>query len=169
MLTAAIFIEGSNIYFAQKKLGRWLDWVKVKNYLSENYLVSKIRYYAGVRKNDKKTQLFLKKLKRIGFEVITKQVKLIVDEAGRRIEKANFDVEITADILKCAKKTELIILFSGDSDFDYLVRLLQKDGKKVYIYSSKKTLSWELKLSADKCFILEHLPSLTKGRSFIKI
>lgn len=168
-LKVNVFIEGSNIYFAQKKLGKWLDWVKVKQYLSKTYNVLEIRYYAGVRKNDQKVQAFLRKLGKIGFTIISKPVKIIVDETGKKIEKANFDVEITGDILKSLKNIEVIILFSGDSDFDYLVKLLHEQGRQLFVYSSKKTLSWELKLSADKHFFLEDFLDLTKGEKFVRV
>src|SRR3989338_85565 len=105
-LKVIVFIDGSNIYFAQKKMGKWLDLVKVKKYLTKSYDVLEIRYYAGVRKSDEKTQSFLRKLKRISFKIITKEVKVIIDESGRKIEKANFDVEITADILTSLKKID---------------------------------------------------------------
>jgi uncharacterized LabA/DUF88 family protein len=164
-----VFVEGSNIYFAQKKMGRWLDWVKVKRFLKKEYEVLEIRYYVGVRKYDRKMQSFLRKLKRVGFKVRTKPVKLITDETGRQIEKANFDVEITADALEYTDKIDILILFSGDSDFAYLADLLHKWGKKVYAFSSRKTLSWELKLKADRHFVLEKLPHLTKKKRFVRI
>jgi len=166
---ATVFIEGSNIYFAQKKMGEWLDWVKVKRFLEINYEVVEIRYYAGVRKRDPKMRKFLRKLERIGFRVVTKPVKKIIDETGRELEKANFDVEITGDILTLMDKFDIAVLFSGDSDFEYLVKILHKNDKKLFVYSSKKTLSWELKLKADKCFLLENFKILTKGRKFVKL
>jgi len=167
-LKAKVFIEGSNIYFEQKKMGKWLDWVKVKRYLVKEYELLNIHYYIGVRYKDSKVLPFLKKLKTINFDVITKPVKLIIDESGRKIEKANFDVEITGDVLSSYKNLDVIILFSGDSDFDYLVKILHKQNKKVYVFSSRKTLSWELKLSADKHFFLEDLLNLTKeDRNFM--
>lgn len=51
-LNAVIFIDGSNIYFAQKKMGKWLDWVKVQQYLENEYVILSYRYYAGVRLGD---------------------------------------------------------------------------------------------------------------------
>ena len=168
-LKVIIFIDGSNIYFAQKKIGKWLDWVKVKKYLETKYDVIEIRYYAGIRKYDQKVILFLRKLVIVGFTIIQKLVKVILDESGRRIEKANFDVEITADIMKTLKVVDAVILFSGDSDFAYLVELLHEQAKQLLIYSSRKTLSWELKMSADKFFFIEDFSNLTKVRKFIKI
>jgi len=164
-----VFVEGSNIYFAQKKMERWLDWVKVERFLKKEYKVLEIRYYVGVRKYDRKMQSFLRKLKKIGFKVKTKPVKIIVDETGRKIEKANFDVEMTGDALEFKDEFDILILFTGDSDFAYLVDLLHKKGRKVYAFSSKKTLSWELKLKADRYFLLEKFSHLTKKRKFVRI
>lgn len=164
-----VFIEGSNIYFAQKKMDKWLDWVKVKRFLEKNYEVIEIRYYVGVRKRDPKMRKFLLKLRKIGFKVITKPVKRIIDETGRELEKANFDVEITGDVLELVEKFNIVVLFSGDSDFAYLVKILHKKSKKLFVFSSKKTLSWELKLKADKCFLLENFSILTKDGKFVKI
>jgi len=168
-LKVKVFIEGSNIYFAQKKMNKWLDWVKVKQYLNKIYHVLEIRYYVGVRKNDPGVQPFLRKLGKIGFVIISKPVKIIVDETGRKIEKANFDVEITGDVLKSLGEVNAVVIFSGDSDFDYLVKLVHQQGKQLFVYSSKKTLSWELKLSADRYFLLENLSCLTKDKRFVRI
>lgn len=164
-----VFIDGSNIYFAQKKMGEWLDWVKVKRYLDEKYDVVEIRYYAGIRKKDPKMNDFLKKLQKIGFKTVTKPVKHLLDEQGHYLEKANFDVEITGDVLKSLSLVDTVILFSGDSDFVYLVKLIHEDSKKIYVYSSRQTLAWELKLKSDHFFLLENLSFLTKVKKFVKL
>jgi len=49
LATTAVFIDGSNIYFAQRKMGKWLDWVKVKRFLEKQYKILDFKYYAGVR------------------------------------------------------------------------------------------------------------------------
>jgi uncharacterized LabA/DUF88 family protein len=85
------------------------------------------------------------------------------------VEKANFDVEITTDILRSFEKVDVVILFSGDSDFNYLVKILRHDKKQVRVYSSRKTLSWELRLSANKHIFLKDLPELTKKEKFARI
>lgn len=165
-----VFIEGSNVYFAQKNAGKWLDWVKVKRFLEKKYQVREIRYYIGLRKNDVKMGKFLSKLNKVGFSVLTKPVKKIKDRVrGVEVEKANFDVEITADILINLGKFKTLILFSGDSDFAYLISVLRRQGKQTVVYSSKGTLSWELKLQIDEYFLLENLDELTKTKQFVKL
>ena len=55
------------------------------------------------------------------------------------------------------------ILFSGDSDFDYVVKRLRDVGKRFTVYSSKKVLSWELKLAVNRYEFLEkHKESFAK-------
>lgn len=167
---AEVFIEGSNIYFAQKKMGKWLDWVKVKQFLEKEYQIIDYNYYAGVRPTDEKTKSFLKKLRKVSFTVITKPVKIVTDEKGNKFEKANFDVEIAADVLLSLKDIDLVIIFSGDSDFAYLCELIHHKNKRVYFFASKRTLAWELRESADRFFYLEDLADeLTKGKVFVRI
>ena len=106
---------------------------------------------------------------KIKFIIVKKPVKIITNEFGKKIEKANFDVEITADIMTSLKKIDAVVLFSGDSDFAYLAELLNRQKKQIFVYSSKKTLSWELKLSAHRYFFIDNLSLLTKRRRFIRI
>lgn len=149
-------------------MGKWLDWVKVKRFLEKQYQVLECRYYVGVRFSDKSMQSFLKKLKKIGFKVITKPVKVAVNEEGRKFEKANFDVEMTADTLLNFDKLNTLVFFSGDSDFAYLCKLVHKANKKIYFFASKRTLAWELRKTADHFFYLEDL-DLTKHITFDRL
>ena len=167
-LKALVLIDGSNTYFAQKLTGKWLDWVRVKKYLESIYKISEFRYYLSYRPNDQRTAKFILKLKRIGFTLVTKPIKIIIDQTGARREKANFDVEITADALLSLKKYTSLILFSGDSDFLYLRNILMKNKKKVEVFSTRKTLAWELKLKV-KYYFFEDIRDLTKEKDFDKL
>lgn len=167
-MKAVVFIDGSNMYFAQKKINQWFDWAKIKRYLEKKYRVIEFRYYMGIRKNDHRADSFLAKLAKIDFKVITKPLKIIVDESGKKTEKANFDVEITGDSLMYPDGFDYFILFSGDSDFAYLKKLLNRQGRKIVVYSTRKTLAWELKLAA-KYFFIEEIKGLTKEKTFVKL
>jgi uncharacterized LabA/DUF88 family protein len=59
------------------------------------------------------------------------------------------DVEMTIDAVHFLKKYDAAVLFSGDSDFLAMVNYLRRDGKKVYIFSSKNNVSQELRTGAD--------------------
>ena len=62
-----------------------------------------------------------------------------------------------ADILLDKIKLEEIILFSGDSDFEIILRFLRKKGKKVIIVSTKKHVALELIKNCDKYLNLKKL------------
>jgi uncharacterized LabA/DUF88 family protein len=80
--------------------------------------------------------------------------------------KANFDVEITVDILEAIVKTEHIILFSGDGDFVYLLKKLKMLGKKVTVVSGRKSFSGELMQEAYRFVTMELLAETITGLTF---
>lgn len=165
-LKTKVYIDGSNVFYTQKKLGWSLDWVKVKEYLDQENDILEYRYYTGLKSTDTKMPNFLKYLDAIGFYTFTKPLKKIkvskhetsylISKTGY-IYKANFDVEMTADILLDKSNIDRIILFSGDSDFNYLIKKLRDRGQDVIVVSSKETVSWELKLAASKVIYFEKI------------
>lgn len=159
-----IYIDGANVFYAQKKLGWSIDWKKASDFLKGSYDVNEIRYYTGVKKDDEKMAKYLKYLDKIGFIVITKPLKKI--RVGNdhpmnklynytEIYKSNFDVEITTDMVFDRQNIDHFVLFSGDSDFEYVVKRLKDVGKKTIVFASRKTLSWELKLAVSRYVFLE--------------
>jgi len=109
---------------------------------------------------------FLRYLDNVGITPVTKPIKVIkINDRdslkGLRnyseIYKSNCDVEITTDILLERKEIDEIILLTGDSDFQYVIKKLKDLGKKVIIFSSRKTISWEIKLEASEYFYLEDI------------
>lgn len=153
---AKIYIDGANLFYTQKQIGWNISWIKVKKYLSKNSQIIEIRYYTGVKKNDIKMSNYLNYLDKIGITTITKPIKIIKTSNGN-VFKSNFDVEMTTDILLDRILIDKIILFTGDSDFNYLIKKLKDLGKYIVIYSSRKMLSWELKLNASQYIFLEDI------------
>jgi len=166
-----VYIDGANMFYTQRKLDWSFDWKKVKNYIETNKEVIEWKYYVGVKDDDEKIQKYLRYLNAVGFNTFTKPLKKIRISDNETlfeiyktdyIYKANFDVEITTDILLDKARIDEIIIFSGNSDFQYLVRKLKDAGKKVSVYSSRKTISWELKLEASNIFYLEDIKNQIK-------
>ena len=161
-----IYIDGANIFYTQKKLEWSIDWKKTKDYLREKWDVLEIRYYTGVKPNDEKMASFLRYLDNVGITPITKPIKVIKISDNHplhrlyeysKMYKSDCDVEITTDILLERKEVDEIIIFSGDSDFRYLIKKLKDLGKRVIIFSSRKTISWEMKLEASEYIYLEDI------------
>jgi len=171
-LKAKVYIDGANVFYTQKKLGRSLDWQKVKDYLSQRGDVIEYRYYMGIKKSDEAIKKYLGYLDKINFVVVTKPLKIIqVDNQHplyqlrnyKQIYKCNFDVEIATDISFDRTTIDEVILFSGDSDFKYLSEKIKNTGKKFTIFASRKTIAWELRLSASEHFFIEDIPEIFRG------
>ena len=161
-LKAKIYIDGANLFYTQKSLGWFVDFKKIKEDLVKKWDVTGIKYYTGVKESDEKMQSFLRYLDNIGIEPVTKPLKKIINNKNT-IFKSNFDVEMTMDILLERQSYDACILFSGDSDFHALVKKLKDFGKKVIVFSSRKMISWELKLSVNQYIFLEDLKDVIKN------
>ncbi len=150
MLRAMVFIDAANIELSAKDLGFKIDYKKLYKYLTKNYQIEYLGFYT-VRFETKSHDNFLTVLKKNGYKLVTKPLKIIKNrEIGLGdIRKANFDVEIAVDAMKFKNSFETMVLFSGDSDFDYLIKELKKNHKKVLVVSLSHHISKELIESAD--------------------
>lgn len=94
------------------------------------------------------------KAAKAGFTIRTKEIKMIdkFDENGRflnRFPKCNFDVEIAMDMILKIEKYDSIFLWSGDSDFDGLLRYLKSKDKRTIAICAREFASEELRNSCD--------------------
>ena len=156
-----VFIDASNLWSAQKVRGHFFDFEKLKKFLKKNNDAQAIEifYYTaypaeGTRDYllDGKHKFFTYLRKGLGINVRKKELKRITvhsDNGDITEEKGNMDVEMTIDAIHHKDKYTTAILFSGDSDFLALVTYLRRDGKNVYIYSSKNNISEELRTGGD--------------------
>ena len=79
------------------------------------------------------------------FKLRTKPLKEYLDhtpESPHR--KANFDVEIAVDATHKLKEFDTLMLFSGDCDFEYLIKFLRGQGKIVIVFSRVGHVAKEL-------------------------
>ena len=159
-----VYIDGANMFYTQKSLGWFIDFKKLRNFLEKKWDITGIKYYTGVKENDDKMASFLKYLDHLEIEPVTKPLKRIKN-SGTLIYKSNFDVEMTMDILMERQSYDICILFSGDSDFHALVEKLHDFGKKIIVFSTRKMISWELKLDVNRYFFLEDLKDMIKKTS----
>ena len=65
------------------------------------------------------------------------------------MEKGNMDVEMTVDAIHFKDQYDVGIFFSGDSDFLALISYLRNSGKKIFVYSSRNNVSFELRTGAN--------------------
>lgn len=150
-------IDAANLESSVKDLGWHIDYQKLRAFFDNGRLVQ-IRHYCVHHGTENQNNFFVF-LKHAGFVLITKPLKVIKDEDIERgdIRKANFDVEISLDTAEMLSDFGTLVLFSGDSDFHYLIKFLKKKGKKVIVISSRYHVSRELVESADKYIDLKSI------------
>ncbi len=153
-----VIIDAANLEHSVKSLGWWVDYKKLFNFFKVHTRLVAIRHYCPSF-NDERQNNFFAMLKKTGFKLITKPLKIITetDKAKGDIRKANFDVEITIDAMKLLEDYDTLILFSGDSDFDRLIKHLREKGKRVIVVSSRYHISKELIESSNKYIDLKKL------------
>ena len=144
MKKVAIFLDGANSFYTQKRMGWQIDAEKLLNYCKEFGEVVEAIYYSG-ETDDIKQKNFLNKLAYIGYSLETKPVKTIRDyETGEVSLKANLDVEIVLDMFNMIDRYDMAILISGDGDFERALRQLKSRGKEVKVISTRGCVATEL-------------------------
>jgi hypothetical protein len=98
-----VCIDWANVYGWSKKLKWSIDSKKLYDYLKTYPEIYDIRFYFGVEKGNIKSEGFQEEIKRIGYNLISKEVKWIP------------------------------ILFSGDGDYKAIVEYLLDIQKQVII------------------------------------
>lgn len=121
----AVFADVQNIYYTTRDAyGRQFDYAKLWQRVSKGGEIVAATAYATDR-NIEKQQKFQDALRRIGFEVKLKPWVQRKDGTA----KADWDVGITIDVLDTAKDVDVVVLLSGDGDFDLLLRKIRDQYK----------------------------------------
>lgn len=140
-----VFIDEANLFHSQKTLGWRIDYQKLFLILYElNLGLRNIFLYTGYIQENTKQINFHSKLVDYGYTVHSKKVKEIKDKNGSTNRKGNLDVELALDAFQFNDIYDTLILFSGDSDFSYLIDILKERNKKIIIVSTKDHVSIEL-------------------------
>ena len=155
----AVFIDAANLQKSVLKLGRKISYRFLKNSLKAIGELIYIGYFT-VSPETEAQKDFIKSLQRFGYDTNVKPLKLIKTIEGKIVRKANFDVEIAVEAMDKNREYDTIILFSGDSDFNYLIKKLKFKGKKAVVISTRYRVAHELVRSADIYLDLKDLNDL---------
>lgn len=131
MEKVAIFVDVQNVYYTVREAyKRNFDYNKFWAAATSGRKVVEAFAYA-IDKNDKKQREFQNILRAIGFTVKLKPFIKRSDGSA----KGDWDVGITLDAIEYAEQADVIVLVSGDGDFDLLAdKIRNVHGKKVEVY-----------------------------------
>ncbi|MAJ44640.1 MAG: nuclease [Candidatus Marinimicrobia bacterium] len=147
MKKVSIFVDVQNIYYTTKQIYNChfdynAFWKKV---VSDRKVVKAVAY--AIKSKDVKQRQFHNILRGIGFEVKLKPYIQRIDNSA----KGDWDVGITIDILEYVKTSDIIVLASGDGDFEILIKkVIEKYNSVVEVYGVKELTALSLINSASK-------------------
>ena len=147
MKDIAVFVDVQNIYYTTRQaFGRSFDYRKFWEDLQFLGNVVLANDYAIESKNEGQ-QRFQTALRSIGFDVKLKPYIQRKDGSA----KGDWDVGITLDVVDAAKSVDVVVLLSGDGDFDLLLEKIRKDhGVSTHVYGVKPLTARSLIESADR-------------------
>jgi uncharacterized LabA/DUF88 family protein len=147
----AIFIDGSNLFYAALQLGIEIDYTKLLCRLTGGSRLLRSFFYTGVDRTNEKQQGFLLWMRRNGYRVIAKDLVQLPDGS----KKANLDVEIAVDMMALVGSYDTAVLVSGDGDLAYAVDAVSYRGVRVEVISLRAMTSDSLINVADRYIDLE--------------
>lgn len=152
MTSVSIFVDVQNIYYTTKQ-----KYQKNFNYNAFWAQATKDRdvknaFAYAIDRGDEKQKQFQNILRGIGFQVKLKPFIQRSDGSA----KGDWDVGIALDVMEYARQSDIVILLSGDGDFDLLVQKARNDfGCKIEVYGVKDLSADVLIQSADVFYPIE--------------
>jgi len=147
----AIFIDGSNLFYAALQLGIEIDYTKLLCRLTAGSKLFRAFFYTGVDRTNDKQQGFLLWMRRNGYRVMAKDLVQLPDGS----KKANLDVEIAVDMMALVDCYDTAVLVSGDGDLAYAVDAASYKGVRIEVVSLRSMTSDSLINVSDRYIDLD--------------
>lgn len=131
MKKIAVFVDVQNIYYTtrqayQRQFNYRLFWEQLSQ---QGEIVTAYAY--AIHRGDDRQLKFQNALKHIGFTVKLKPFIQRSDGSA----KGDWDVGITIDVMETAPDVDVVVLLSGDGDFDLLIeKVKRKYGVTTEVY-----------------------------------
>ena len=136
-----IFVDAQNMYHSARNL--YKARVNFKEVLSVavagRTLIRAITYVIKTESGEEKS--FFEAMEKLGFEIKEKDLQIFAGGA----KKADWDVGLAVDTIKLADKLDVIVIVSGDGDYEPLVEYLKiNKGCRVEAVAFGETASGKL-------------------------
>ncbi len=149
----AVFIDGSNLFYAALQLGIEIDYTKLLRRLTAGSRLFRAFFYTGVDRTNEKQQGFLLWMRRNGYRVHSKDLVQLPDGS----KKANLDVEIAVDMMSLVGCYDTAVLVSGDGDLAYAVDAASYEGVRIEVVSLRSMTSDSLINVSDRYVDLDSI------------
>jgi uncharacterized LabA/DUF88 family protein len=156
-----VFIDAANLYYSAQVAKLDIDYHTLAEWFQEKAgQLSLLNFYSAFDPEDKDQLNFLEELKGSGYNVVSKPIKVFGN-----VIKGNMDIELCVDALGNSSEFDIIILISGDGDFQYLVKELERQGKSTVIAGVGGFTSFELHQQAENFFFLNRISNVWQKKN----
>lgn len=141
----AVFVDVQNMYYSAKNLFKAkVDFGKLlKDAVGERKLVRAFAYV--IQADVGAEQDFFEALEKRGYEVKKKELQTF--QGGGK--KGDWDVGLCMDAVRMMSKMDVMILVSGDGDYQDLLDYARSQGVRTEVIAFEKTTSHKLLEEAD--------------------
>jgi uncharacterized LabA/DUF88 family protein len=148
----AVFVDVQNIYYTtRQRFAKNFDYNRFWSEITRGRRVVKAIAFATDRQDEKQRQ-FQNIIRAIGFEVKLRPFIQRSDGSA----KADWDVGIALDVMEYAPLADVVVIASGDGDFDLLVqRVKDKFHVSVEVYGVADLTADSLVRAADRFVPIE--------------
>jgi uncharacterized LabA/DUF88 family protein len=172
MQRVGLFVDGANMFYAQRDNHWHIDWRSVFHIFTDNKEKAAAYYFtatppAGDLERINKYRRFKTALQSMGYSVVDKEVRLIKGE-GSDVPvkvKGNLDIELVFRLLTEASTYDEIVLMGCDSDYIPIITHLRAIGKVVTVVGRKGSTSNDLINVANKFVELDTIRNRIERRT----
>lgn len=163
MQRVALFVDGANMFYAQKDNGWHIDFKLVHQYFMDNREKAAAYYFTasppvGDALKVDKYRRFRTALIHLGYTVVDKEVKVLTDPAtGQTKLKGNLDIDLVFKMLTAMDGYDEAVLLGGDADYVPIINHLRNSGKIVKVVGRRRSTATEVVNAATKFIDLEEI------------
>lgn len=152
MKKVALFVDVQNVYYTTRQtFGKNFDYNEFWRQVTVDREVIHAFAYA-IDRGDEKQKQFQNILRAIGFEVKLKPYIQRSDGSA----KGDWDVGITIDAMDYSTDADIVVLVSGDGDFDLLANKLRLEKRKrVEVYGVRELTAASLINASSEYFPIQ--------------
>src|SRR3989344_6114285 len=152
-LRVGVFVETQNLYHSAKNLYKSKVSFKevLKFVVGSRELVRAFAYVIKTQSGEESS--FIEALEKAGFEIKSKDLQIF--PGG--LKKGDWDVAIAVDAITLSKQVDVVVIVSGDGDYEPLVEYLQFNGIIVEVAGFNRSTSSRLIEAANNFLDLEEV------------
>ena len=163
MQRVALFVDGANMFYAQREQKWHIDYRLVYQFIMDNREKAGAYYFVASPSPQEPERLvtyrkFRTALINMGYQVVDKEIRVIVDPTTNiRTVKGNLDIDMVFAMLTSMNLYDEAVLMGGDSDFIPIIKHLRNVGKSVTVIGRRGSTATDVINAASKYIDLEDI------------